>query len=312
MRQHDDRRRQRPRAGHRAGAQDGLRVGHERRAGPAHLRQEGRADLPRPRDRAAPGLQRGHGAQDRPRGQAHRHGQLQARAGHCSSEHQAALDEIADELLVREVLDADQVRRIVAGKPLDERDAAAAPPCRRSTSAAPAARRSGRRSFRRLPPQAAAAGVSAGSVAPTSVFTVTPLPGRSCARPRRAHARHGHPQRHARFVRRRRPLSRCRHAPSTSRWPWRGRRRHHRRRRRVDPPRRRRRSRGRGAARASLPVVAALARQRQRPDLDRHLQGGGGRGGPRRAAPRSSTTSAACRWIPDWRGRRGRAGRRSC
>ena len=64
--QHHHRRRQRPRARHRAGAQDGLRVGHERRDGPAHLRQEGRADLPRPRDRAAPGLQRGHGAQDRP------------------------------------------------------------------------------------------------------------------------------------------------------------------------------------------------------------------------------------------------------
>ena len=32
---------------------DGLRVGHERRDGSAHLRQEGRADLPRPRDRAA-------------------------------------------------------------------------------------------------------------------------------------------------------------------------------------------------------------------------------------------------------------------
>ena len=61
-RQHHHRRRQRPRARDRAGAQDGLRVGHERRDGPAHLRQEGRADLPRPRDRAAPGLQRGHGA----------------------------------------------------------------------------------------------------------------------------------------------------------------------------------------------------------------------------------------------------------
>ena len=48
--------------------------------GPAHLRQEGRADLPRPRDRAALGLQRGHGAPDRPGGQAHRHRELPARA----------------------------------------------------------------------------------------------------------------------------------------------------------------------------------------------------------------------------------------
>ena len=71
--EHHHRRRQRPRARHRTGAPDGLRVGHERRDGPAHLRQEGRADLPRPRDRAAPGLQRGHGAQDRRRGEADRH-----------------------------------------------------------------------------------------------------------------------------------------------------------------------------------------------------------------------------------------------
>ena len=41
--------------------------------GAAHLRQEGRADLPRPRDRPAPGLQRGYRPQDRRRGEAHRH-----------------------------------------------------------------------------------------------------------------------------------------------------------------------------------------------------------------------------------------------
>ena len=58
----DDRRRQRPRARHRPRAQDGLRVGHERVDGPAHVRQEGRADLPRPRDREGAGLQRRHGA----------------------------------------------------------------------------------------------------------------------------------------------------------------------------------------------------------------------------------------------------------
>ena len=78
-RQHHHRRRQRHRARHRPGAQDGLRVGHERRDGAAHLRQEGRADLPRPRDRAAPGLQRRHGAHDRRRGQALRDGRLQPR-----------------------------------------------------------------------------------------------------------------------------------------------------------------------------------------------------------------------------------------
>ena len=78
--QPDDRRRQRPRARDRTGPPDGVRVGHERRHGAAHLRQEGRADLPRPRDRPAPGLQRGHGAQDRPRGEALRHPELRALA----------------------------------------------------------------------------------------------------------------------------------------------------------------------------------------------------------------------------------------
>ena len=43
---------QRHRAGYGNGAQDGLRVGHERTRS-AELRQEGRADLPRPRDFAA-------------------------------------------------------------------------------------------------------------------------------------------------------------------------------------------------------------------------------------------------------------------
>ena len=79
-RQHHDRRRQRSRARHRSGAPHGLRVGHEQHDGPAHLRQEGRADLPRPRDRAAPGLQRGHGAAHRPGSEALRHRQLRPRA----------------------------------------------------------------------------------------------------------------------------------------------------------------------------------------------------------------------------------------
>ena len=61
---HHHRRRQRHRAGHGNGAQDGVRVGHER-DGPAQLRQEGRTDLPGPRDRPAPGLQRRHRHQDR-------------------------------------------------------------------------------------------------------------------------------------------------------------------------------------------------------------------------------------------------------
>ena len=80
---HDDGRRQRSRARDRARAPHGVRVGHERSDGAAHVRQEGRADLPRPRDRAAPGLQRRHGAEDRPRSEALHHRQLRARARAC-------------------------------------------------------------------------------------------------------------------------------------------------------------------------------------------------------------------------------------
>ena len=62
----EHRRRQRHRAGHRNGAQDGLRVRHER-SGSADLRQERRADLPGPRDRPASRLQRSDRDQDRRR-----------------------------------------------------------------------------------------------------------------------------------------------------------------------------------------------------------------------------------------------------
>jgi cell division protease FtsH len=41
-------------------------------------------------------------------------------------QHREALDRIAEELLLREVLDADQVRKIVAGQPLEEHKPAAA------------------------------------------------------------------------------------------------------------------------------------------------------------------------------------------
>ena len=61
----DDRRRQRSRAVDRARAQDGLRMGHERSDGSADFRQEGGADLPRPRDRPASGLQRRHRCEHR-------------------------------------------------------------------------------------------------------------------------------------------------------------------------------------------------------------------------------------------------------
>ena len=45
---------------------------------------------------------------------------LRIRRSRRDETHRVALDRIAEELLVREVLDADQVRALVAGKTLDE------------------------------------------------------------------------------------------------------------------------------------------------------------------------------------------------
>ena len=102
--------------------------------GPADLRQEGRADLPRPRDRAAPGLQRRHRDPHRPGDQADRHEQLRQGARRCSSSTSRRCSSIAEELLAREVLDAEQVRRIAAGEPLEEYKPAAASPPRPTTA----------------------------------------------------------------------------------------------------------------------------------------------------------------------------------
>ena len=79
LRADHDRRPERHRAGDRDGAQDGLRVGHERGARAAHLRQEGRGDLPRQGVQPPPGLLRGDRAQDRRRDQAHRERAVRSR-----------------------------------------------------------------------------------------------------------------------------------------------------------------------------------------------------------------------------------------
>ncbi len=50
------------------------------------------------------------------------------RARDVIEKHREALDRIAEELLIREVLDADQVQRIVAGQPLEEHKAATSSP----------------------------------------------------------------------------------------------------------------------------------------------------------------------------------------
>ena len=113
--------------------------------GPAHVRQARGADLPRPRDLQDAGLQRGHGRRDRPGSQALRDGQLRARAPGARGEQKPVLLKIADELLVREVLDADQVMRLVKGLPLEER----VPSGRRA--AAPADERRASRPARAVP-----------------------------------------------------------------------------------------------------------------------------------------------------------------
>ena len=79
---HQDRRcPQRHRAGHRSRAPHGVRVGHERPRA-AQLRQEGRADLPRSRDRPAPRLLGVDGHAHRRRSAVDRHDRLRRRPRH--------------------------------------------------------------------------------------------------------------------------------------------------------------------------------------------------------------------------------------
>ncbi len=112
-RPHDHRRRQRHREGDRAGAQDGLRVGHEREARPDDLRQEGGADLPRPRLHPDAGLLGEHRRRDRQRGAAHHpRGATSAPRG-CSSDNIEVLHTMAEALLEREVLDGAEIDEIV-------------------------------------------------------------------------------------------------------------------------------------------------------------------------------------------------------
>ena len=112
-RPHDDRRRQRHRARHRHGPQDGLRVGHER-DGPADLRPARAGDLPRPRLRPHAGLLRGDRQRDRRRGQAHRDGRLRPRRRRSSTTTRRRCTGIARTLLEKEVLDGDEVLQIIA------------------------------------------------------------------------------------------------------------------------------------------------------------------------------------------------------
>ena len=113
----EHRRRQRHRAGHRTGAQDGLRVGHER-SGTADLRQERRADLPGTRNRAASRLQRRHGHQDRPGSSEAGQERLLRRPDRSSPKIGTLWNRIAQALIEREVLDANEIKLLVEGREL--------------------------------------------------------------------------------------------------------------------------------------------------------------------------------------------------
>ena len=249
----------------------------------------------------------------------------------------SALQKLADALLAREVLDGDQVKRIVAGLPIDDR--------RRRRSAGAAARRERRPHAQGIAPRrscptctircrshsevrvaSAKCAVSRRS-APASRFpartalalalrvalahfllrtcirAAPPLldsaAGRRAARPGRAHARHGRAQRHARFLRRRRTVRRSRRAPSTRRCAM------------EDAgadiidiggESTRPGADGGGCRRTS---AAASSRSSSgwrgrmtHPDVDRHLQGGGGRARPSIAAPLIVNDVSALRYDP--------------
>ena len=109
---------ERPRAGHRDRAQDGLRVGDERSARPHRLRPEGRADLPRQGDRAAQGLLRGDGARHRHGDQEDRRGLPRGGRAHPrGAEGQAEAPR--ETLLVKENMDDDEIRALL-GLPAEQ------------------------------------------------------------------------------------------------------------------------------------------------------------------------------------------------
>ena len=155
------------------------------------------------------------------------------RAQNVLLEHKQKLLDMADALLARETLDADQVRRIAAGLALDEFVPAAGPavPPREPKVAK---EKSGRRSFRRfhrvplrrsdrrpeglrLPVDRRPSGLRHHVFTPTVQYFLARW---RQPRPRGPHADHGRHQRHAGFVLRRRTPVRWRRARSTPASAW--------------------------------------------------------------------------------------------
>ena len=219
----------------------------------------------------------------------------------------AALEKIAEELLIREVLDAEQVRNIADGKALEEYKPVSRPVrrttvrsaprrsgrpwcrrCRRSTSRCRRNRRRGDRSnvgptFRsgaRLAHSPSGRPTKARAFACTASHDLAAphllrsIARASAARPGRAHAGDGHPERHPGFVRGRRRQRRSRAGGGAWAGDDRRRRGHHRRRRGVDPSRSGGGAGGRGTAPGAAGRGATGGRGSAR--LRRYLQGGCG------------------------------------
>ena len=205
------RRPERHRAGDRDGPQDDLRVGHERGPRPPHLRQEGGGHLPGQGVQPAPGLLRGHRPQDRRRDQAHRHGPVRARD---EAAHRAAAGPRAHRGGAARARGARRAAAEAADRGRAARGdgrPAPAPPRPRARSGP---RRAGaRRASSRLRWRTRGRRPRGGCGGGDREEGASPLPHPAEGRPRgarRAHARHGHPQRDPRLLLRRRAARRGR------------------------------------------------------------------------------------------------------
>ena len=149
-----DRRRERHRARHRAGAPHGHRVRHERHAGTAGLRQEGRARLPGPRDQRAAQLQRRGRVPDRPGDPGADRRGPRAGAGDRRRSTSTSCEAIADLLLEKETIEGEELEALFE-TPRPRPDLVGPPsgrPGRGFVPGTPAAEQPAARSERDLPP----------------------------------------------------------------------------------------------------------------------------------------------------------------
>ena len=153
----DDGRRQRHREGDRDRAQDGVRVGHEREARTARLREKGGGDLPRPRLwPALAGLFGADSSGDRPGSARHRPAAIRAREGISHCEGRDKLQTAGHRLIERETLDAEEIAAVLEGRELPKRDGSSFRPTPRRTRQAK--RSGGSRDLRRRTAEARATG----------------------------------------------------------------------------------------------------------------------------------------------------------